>query len=58
MKKELKIARSPNPVEKEPNKRGRPVENDILRLQRTIPATPEKLARVILETPPRKLAKD
>ena len=34
--------------------RGRPVTNDIMNLQGSIPTTPEKLARVILSTPPGK----
>ena len=39
---------------KEPAKRGRPVKNDIINLQASVPATREKLARVILSAPPRK----
>jgi|GEM_PF-1673690 len=35
--------------------RGRPVKNDIMNLQGSIPATPEELARVILSTPPHKI---
>lgn len=44
----------PPAPKKEPAKRGRPVKNDIMNLQRSIPATPEKLAKAILTTPPRK----
>lgn len=43
----------PPALKKQPAKRGRPVKNDIMKLQGTIPATPEKLAKVILSTPPR-----
>ncbi len=35
--------------------RGRPVKNDIMNLQGSIPATPDELARVILSTPPHKI---
>ena len=46
--------RPPTTPKKESAKRGRPVKNDIMKLQGSIPATPEKLARVILSTPPGK----
>ena len=40
---------------KKPARGGRPVTNDIMNLQGSIPATPEQLAKVILSTPPKKV---
>lgn len=53
MKKKLDNVKSSG----QSKKRGRPVVNDIMHLQGSIPATPEELAKVILSTPPKKLVK-
>lgn len=38
-------------------RRGRPVTNDIMNLQGSIPVSPEELAKIILSTPPSKIKK-
>ncbi len=47
--------KSPAPTKKGAKPRGRPRKNDIMNLQRSIPTTPEELAKMILNTPPRKV---
>lgn len=53
MKTTGKISNKVNKSKETPRKRGRPVVNDIMHLQGSIPATPEELAKMILTTPPR-----
>ena len=46
---------NPAKIKKRTKPRGRPRKRDIMNLQRSIPATPEELAKVILSTPPDKI---
>ena len=55
IKKDMKCTNTPKLVsnpKQGTKRRGRPVKNDILNVQGSIPATPEELAKVTLKIPP------